>query len=545
MAWVRSGPYLYVQGGYVSLNGNATFYSTQFFALDLSTSWPVTSAPWRALPDGTGSRAAYGISLPTNQTFLTFKFVAPTAYTITAYDFRTSTSLAPQNVTTVPDLYSYGLDVVMDPTSGLVYIAGIANMNIYNTATQTWGTSTPITGDMLTARYFGSAVYNSARKTIMYVCGHNYGVNPTHFDPQVVVTEYTPATAKWSILLTSGSPPSPTANQCSAVSEDSKTLVVFGGQTSIVTPAFTGAIHLLDINTGVWTAGPSLSTPRIYAACVLIGDQFVVWGGSADSNNTLASNEPVVFDVTLKQWVNNYAAPAYYLNAPKPTNLPNPTSSGSNGGSGPRTPYNDNGAPSSSSSSSSSASIIGGVVGGLAVIAAIVGFMLYRRRLNKKLEEVKEQVSLQRMVIEAERSNKAVVSSNSGGENISTTASYPSPPAFSLGNKTTTQNMHTKKQSATAASSPNMSWPAIRVPSASNNGSNPHGPQLTKASSPHAVQMNQSGDGFVSRPQEYNSPTFRSPQTLSSGAEMGSSYHEQESGRIPQNHPQEGAPHSG
>ncbi|OAQ23276.1 hypothetical protein K457DRAFT_142816 [Linnemannia elongata AG-77] len=544
MAWVRSGSNLYVQGGYVSLDGNATFYSTQFFALDLSTSWPVTSAPWRALPDGTGSRAAYGISLPTNQTFLTFKFVGPTAYTITAYDFRTSTSSAPQNVTTVPDLYSYGLRVVMDPTSGLVYIAGMANMNIYNTATQTWGTSTPITGGILTARYFGSAVYNPARKTIMYVCGFNYGVNPTHFDSEVVVTEYTPATAKWSILPTSGSPPSPTAYECSAISEDSKTLVVFGGQTSIVTPAFTGAIHLLDINTGVWTAGPPLSTPRIYAACVLIGDQFVVWGGSADSNNTLSSNEPIVFDVALKQWVKSYTAPAYYLNAPKPTNPPNPMGSGSNGGTGSRTPDGENGAP-SSSSSSSSAGIIGGVVGGLAVIAAIIGFLLYRRRLNKKLEEVKEQVSLQRMVIEAERSNKAAVSSSSGGENISTTASYPTPPAYLLGNKTTTQNMHTKKQSAAAASSPTMSSPAVRVLSPSNNGNNLHGPQLTKTSSPHAVQMNPPGGGFVSWPQEYNSPTFRSPQTLNSGAEMGSSYHEQESVRIPQNHPQERAPHSG
>ncbi|KAF9307944.1 hypothetical protein BGZ91_008088, partial [Linnemannia elongata] len=105
--------------------------------------------------------------------------------------------------------------------------------------------------------------------------------------------------------------------------------------------------------------------------------------------------------------------------------------SGSDGGTGSRTPDGENGAP-SSSSSSSSAGIIGGVVGGLAVIAAIIGFLLYRRRLNKKLEEVKEQVSLQRMVIEAERSNKAAVSSSSGGENISTTASYPTPPAYLL-----------------------------------------------------------------------------------------------------------------
>ncbi|KAG0200940.1 Multiple epidermal growth factor-like domains protein 8 [Mortierella sp. GBA30] len=556
MAWVRSGSDLYIEGGYVSLNGVPQYTSSQFFALDLSTSWPVTSAPWRALASGTASRSFYGISLPTNQTILTFKFVAPTAYTITAYNVGTNTWSLDQAVTTVPDILSYGLKPVVDPTSGLVYIAGMASMNVYNWASQTWSEPMPIMGAMLTAKYFGSAVYNTARKTIMYMGGYNYGVNTTHFDPQVVVTEYSPTTAKWSILPTSGSPPSPSADHCSAVSEDGKTLVIFGGRTSVVTPTFTGALHLLDIGTGIWTAGPSQPTPRIYAVCALVGDQFVVWGGSADANNTLPSVQPIVFDVTLKQWVNSYKAPDYYLNNPPPK--PHPTSgSGSNGSGGTSS---NNGVTSGSSSgsggsSSSSTSvglgpIIGGVVGGLAVMGVIIAFLLYLRRQNKKLEEVKEQVSQQRLFIEAERSNNAVVHSSSGGENSGTTMSYPMPPAYSLSNNTThnksslSPHLKHKQQFAAAASSPVMSSPAAGTPPANNKNNSPHGPQSTKKSSPHAVQMYQPGGGAVSGPQEY-SPTGRAPQTFNNKADITGYFQEQESGRMRQNHPQEGVQYSG
>ncbi|KAG0357393.1 hypothetical protein BG005_003591 [Podila minutissima] len=357
--------------------------------------------------------------------------------------------------------------------------------------------------------------------------------------------------------------------------EDGKTLIVFGGRTSVVTPTFTGALHLLDIDTGVWTAGPSQSTPRIYAACVLVGDQFVVWGGSADANNTLPSVQPIVFDVTLKQWVDGYKAPAYYLNNPPPK--PNPTSgSGSDRSSGSGGTSSNGGASGSSPGSGGSSSvglgpIIGGIVGGLAVIGAVIGFLLYRRRQNKKLEEVKEQVSQQRMFIEAERSNYAVVHSSNGsyrndggggggttsggGENSSRITSYPMSLAYSPSNNTTTHDQHSKSPSsphlqhqnqlAAAASSP-MSSPAARTPTANNSSNSPHGPQLTQKSGPQAVKMYQpGGGGVVSGPQEYYSPTGRAPQTFNNEAYMAGHYHEQESGRVRQNHPQEGAPRSG
>ncbi|KAK3845725.1 MAG: hypothetical protein J3R72DRAFT_472213 [Linnemannia gamsii] len=331
MAWVRCGSDFYIEGGYVAVNGAVQSTSPQHFALDLSTSWSVTSPPWRALTNGTPSRTSYGVSLPNNQTTLTFKFMAPSAYTITAYD------------------------LVADCGGDRDRVGG-------------------------------------------YI---------------VTVTEYSPTKNTWSTLPTSGSPPSPSADLCSAISEDGATIVVFGGRTSVVTPTFTGALHILDISSGVWTAGPPQSTPRIYAACVLVGDQFVVWGGSNDANNTLTSVQPLVYDVTLKQWANSYKAPAYYLNNPPPK--PNPSSgsgSGAGSGSGGNGSGNNAGGPglpsstgdSSSSSSGGLGPIIGGVAGGLAVIGAIIGFLIYRRRQNKNLEDIREQLSQQRMVVEAERS---------------------------------------------------------------------------------------------------------------------------------------------
>lgn len=199
MAFARSGSDLFIQGGYVAINSVSQSVSSQLVALDLSSPWGVASPVWRALANGTASRSFNGVSLPTNKTFLSFKYLDPNQYTITAYDVTTNTWSLPTPVTTVTDILSYGLRPVVDPTSGLVYIAGRAGMNVYNPATQLWTAPTPISG--LTARYFGSGLYNTARKTIMYVGGYNYGVAPTHFDPVVVVTEFSPSASTWTVLV--------------------------------------------------------------------------------------------------------------------------------------------------------------------------------------------------------------------------------------------------------------------------------------------------------------------------------------------------------
>ncbi|KAF9901133.1 hypothetical protein EC991_006473 [Linnemannia zychae] len=591
MSWARCGSDLFIEGGYVSVNGAVKLTSPQHFALDLSTSWPVASPPWRSLSNGTPSRTIYSVCLPNNQTTLTFKFVAPSSNTITRYNANTDTWSPTVNITNIPDIQAYGLPPVIDPTSGLVYIAGKTNLNIYDPATLSW-TQAP-SGNLLTSRYFGSVLYNTARKSIMYVNGYNYGVNPTHFDTPVIVVEYSIGTAVWSTLPTSGSPPSPSADLCSAISEDGKTLVVFGGRTSVVVPVtFTGAIHILDIPSGVWSAGPPQSVPRIYTACVLVGDQFVAWGGSNDANNTLTSVEPIVYDVTLRQWANSYKAPAYYLNNP-PTK-PGPTSgSGGSGGSGPGSGGSggSNGGGSGSSTDSGSATssssgglgpIIGGVAGGLVVIGAIVGFLIYRRRQNKRLEEVKEQVSQQRMVIEAERSNNNNNNGNTGNNNTAINSSnvtagpYPPLPAYSPNSNSdattpfahkapipmSPQVQHKNQFAVPGTSSPIVSSSTISSPTifmaspattalpASNsfyhndNDSTtyhrPQPPQPMQKAGPHAVQMYQSNNGILSEPKEYYPPRGRAPQTFNDEDSAAGLYREQESVRRRQNHPQGG-----
>ena len=201
-AWVRSGPNLVIEGGAVYLNNVVQFTSSQTFALDLSVSWPVTAAPWRALTNGTANAASYGVGSPNNQTILLFQVGAPAgSLSITTYDTVAKTWSSPLYVTNIPDLLQYGQQPVMVPTSGLIYIAGTNNMNAFDTVTQTWTVLGPIASTMLTARPDATPVYNPARRTIMYVGGYDYAVSTIHFDPVVVVTEYAPATNKWSVMV--------------------------------------------------------------------------------------------------------------------------------------------------------------------------------------------------------------------------------------------------------------------------------------------------------------------------------------------------------
>ncbi|KAF9205799.1 hypothetical protein BGZ49_003475, partial [Haplosporangium sp. Z 27] len=181
--------------------------------------------------------------------------------------------------------------------------------------------------------------------------------------------------------------------------EDSNSIVVFGGRTSLQPEVFTGSIYILDIATTSWKQGPPLATSRIYAACVVVGDQFVVWGGSPDANNT-ASGTPLVYDLTQNLWVNSYTAPAYYANTSHPG-----TGSGSGGGSefSKRRPIT---------------ALVGGIVGALlfvGVIAAIIFF--YRRKISKRSRN--EELEQMKMLNAAERPNEG------GSKDITSTGSPP------------------------------------------------------------------------------------------------------------------------
>ncbi|KAF9968518.1 hypothetical protein BGZ70_003079 [Mortierella alpina] len=125
---------------------------------------------------------------------------------------------------------------------------------------------------------------------------------------------------------------------------------------------FTGTLHVLDVQSREWFQQPS-STPRLYAACVLVGDQFLVWGGF--NGTSTVNNTPIVFDLTKREWATAYKAPLYYDQgqvAVQPTQQEIPTTQ-----------------PSSSSSSSNTPAILGGTLGSMALIALTVLAYLYRK----------------------------------------------------------------------------------------------------------------------------------------------------------------------
>ncbi|KAF9997150.1 hypothetical protein BGZ65_007264, partial [Modicella reniformis] len=262
-------------------------------------------------------------------------------------------SWTPSVVSTSGELLQ-AIRAICDPLTGLVYINGADNMNIYNPVTNSLQHDA-IPPETFMVRFFSGAIYNSVRRSIMYMGGLTGALQ---WEERSSITEYTITTRAWSTFATTGQIPTPRADHCMAVSEDGNTIVIFGGRiptnyTASTPTNFTGTFYVLDVLSRTWTQEPP-SSPRLYTACIIVGDQFLAWGGF-DGVSTV-STTPIVFDLTKRQWVTSYTAPPNLRLTPKliPTSvgsLPPPSS------------------PSSSSSSISDpsspnhAAILGGIFG--------------------------------------------------------------------------------------------------------------------------------------------------------------------------------------
>ncbi|KAI7815976.1 hypothetical protein BC939DRAFT_72868 [Gamsiella multidivaricata] len=162
-------------------------------------------------------------------------------------------------------------------------------------------------------------------------------------------------------------------------SEDGNTVVVYGGRIDLNTTHnpptnFTGTFYTLDITTGKWSQGPDGGV-RLYMACTIVGNQFVAWGGSGGSSTIVGP--PVVFDLSLRKWVESYTAPAYYLS----TSISATTSGLVPTGAVSSLPDGSK----DSSSSSNLGAILGGVFGGLLVIALSGLIYLYLKRKEDRV----------------------------------------------------------------------------------------------------------------------------------------------------------------
>jgi hypothetical protein len=167
-----------------------------------------------------------------------------------------------------------------------------------------------------------------------------------------------------------------------AASEDGNRVVVFGGRIQTNTTAnppvnFTGSFYILDTIARTWTKGPD-STLRSYMGCLIVGDQFLVWGGS-DGLNTYTT-PPIIFDFKLNQWVDTYTPPSYLLNWSKvTTTLAGGVKPTANAGSlGPTT-------DTPQTKSNNLGAILGGTFGALFVIAVSAMVYLFLKRREDKI----------------------------------------------------------------------------------------------------------------------------------------------------------------
>ncbi|KAF9934329.1 hypothetical protein FBU30_002468 [Linnemannia zychae] len=388
MAFMRGGNYLYVQGG-KSVNNNVQIsISTQLAALDLSKSWSTVSPVWKILAPGPAYNLYNGVSTPDNQTLITF--FNGQQFFINIYSVESNswqyTSVIPSG-----ELLQ-AIRTVIDPNTSLVYINGARNMNIYNPSSRQL-TQLPIPQQVLTARFFVGAVYHPTRRSIMYMGGVTGALV---YEPTTYITEFTIDSQTWGTFPTIGDLPTPRSDHCMAISEDGNTIVMFGGRTP--PPGnFTGTFYILDVPSKTWTQGPTASI-RLYSACSIVGDQFVVWGGF-DGASTI-DGPPIIYSFSQKQWIEQYTPPAYFASMPTP--------SSSNGS--PGSPQNSNSSNSGSSSPSNLGGILGGVLGSLCVVAlAGVVYLYLKRRGDRAMYEEQAQ---KRIIQQAEQTNEAPSSSN-------------------------------------------------------------------------------------------------------------------------------------
>ncbi|KAG0328001.1 hypothetical protein BG000_000689, partial [Podila horticola] len=348
MGYTQVDDKLFIQGGFFDT------YSSQFFSLDLSTSWPDSSPAWTKLRDGqsTAHLALTASSGGAMGSVLSIGGMEAPMF-FTAYDVAANTW---SNITGVARNPYRGLEghaSVTDPSSGLVYIVGgyMNGTNTYNSlSVYSPGTKTMVSqqaaASLATSLTDVGAVWSTKRNTLLTFGGSLANPNSPAAVPPGVVNEYDPNSKTWNVMATTGDVPSARLDHCMVATEDGSKIVVFGGTDGSI---FNKDIYILDVEKGKWKRGTDSGTARTRMACGVHSAQFIAWGGSSGSNrNTLFGNTPVIYNLNNDKWVGNYDSSMKL----------------SSGGAG---------------------AIVGTVVGVVAAVA-LVGFVFYRKR-KQRLEE--------------------------------------------------------------------------------------------------------------------------------------------------------------
>ncbi|KAI7832683.1 hypothetical protein BC939DRAFT_472274 [Gamsiella multidivaricata] len=90
MAFARIGSSLYIQGDRHVVDSAQVSLYLQSYAPDLSTSWPVSTLPWKTLVNGSAAVPSSRVSIPDLNTLLVFVNLSADI-TVGLYDFQVNT----------------------------------------------------------------------------------------------------------------------------------------------------------------------------------------------------------------------------------------------------------------------------------------------------------------------------------------------------------------------------------------------------------------------------------------------------------------------
>ncbi|KAF9934332.1 hypothetical protein FBU30_002471 [Linnemannia zychae] len=420
----------YVQGGILPTAEKSS--SGDLNRLNLTAGWAATAAPWTTLAVGQPvwhhamvaiePKFSAGLGTGTQGYLLAVGGASGTAAGFwAAYNIQTDqwTSIATSSAdsTYTPYIALEGHTATVDPSTGLVYVIGgfdngvglppgvkdpqiINRLLVFDPKT-----ATVLSQELATATnsFTGAnAVWSARRGTVLLVGGSRAASTGSVKGLDMgVLTEYNPTTKQWTTMTTTGAIPPGRLDACTAISEDGSKLVVYGGAADGYN--FYNTIYMLDLITGVWTAGPTTTEKVTQATCAYSGGMFVVFSGSIGNINTndmnkLTGTTPLVYEVSKGSWASSYTPSATSGNG---GNNGNNGNSGNNGGGNPGNPISPsrpnkggggNGDPDDPTGGNKNnlGAIIGAIIGVVVLVLVLLGVYLVRRRRNRRKKETQE-----------------------------------------------------------------------------------------------------------------------------------------------------------
>ncbi|KAG0040418.1 hypothetical protein BGZ82_002841 [Podila clonocystis] len=410
-AYVQVRGKFYVHGGEYA----SQVVSNQLLSLDLTKPWPTNAPAWTTLsPSPFVNSYHVATHSPDNKTlyFLGFNSGAgqnaPLDF-LNSYSIETNTWLKSDQAQGVSTKDRRDFQGGLDPTTGRYMFLGgnygvsggnKSNMvNVFDTRSGAFVAEALI--PVLELSYVQGNVVSwighGTRPGLYVLAGESSSA--TGAGATMVPTSkahiYNTTSAQWSSLDIPFAPspaPSNRVRACVASNDDSSSLVIFGGFNS----GDTGTkalidVYIMDSKTMTWKAGAAMADPVGYPACTIASNQLIVWGGFTTSHGIPPqSNTMRVYDLGANKWTSTYTPSTDYLISLGllPPNKPTASPGGNNGtnggdnGNGGNTP--DGNSNSGSDKKSITPIIIGAVVGAVVLILLVAGFILFKRRRNRR-----------------------------------------------------------------------------------------------------------------------------------------------------------------